>query len=108
MQYTHVYLRPDGNYDCYDVEPVVMSAEDIEKMSAAENLKKRKAELLAQKSAIDMELSEIENSLGKEVLADEPATEVPSEAIEESAPTPANETVNETVEPQGVIRRKTW
>jgi hypothetical protein len=50
------YLRTDGMYDTYEVEPKVMSSTEYEEYIRIENLKTRKAELEAELAQVNTEL----------------------------------------------------
>jgi hypothetical protein len=50
------YLRTDGMYDTYEVEPVVMSSAEYEEYIRIENLKTRKTELEAELAQVNAEL----------------------------------------------------
>lgn len=76
------YLREDGRYDLYDVEPQIISAEEFEAMKRRQELEARKQALLEELSAVDNEIANMASA--PEVKA-EPAT---ASATTEAAPAP--------------------
>ena len=59
----YAYLREDGRYDLYDVEPKTVTAAEYAQLKQCEELEARKAQLLVQRAAIDAELAEVMNKL---------------------------------------------
>ena len=53
------YKRADGNYDIYNVEPQIITAEEFAKIQERERLTKRKKELMAELEAINAKLEEV-------------------------------------------------
>lgn len=79
----HAYLRTDGMYDTFDVEPKVMSAAEYEKHVKTENLKARKFELQTEMAKIDSELKALETE--ESTATPVPATTTEVTTIEPSA-----------------------
>lgn len=53
------YKRADGNYDIYNVEPQIITAEEFAKIQERERLTKRKKELMAELESINAKLGEV-------------------------------------------------
>ena len=59
----HAYLRADGRYDLYDVEPVTVTAADYAALKKAEELEARQEQLHAERAKIDAELADVTTQL---------------------------------------------
>lgn len=69
----YAYLREDGRYDTYDVEPTVITAEEYAVIKKREELQAREAQLLVQRASIDAEIADVRNKLASTA---EPAGDV--------------------------------
>ena len=68
------YKRADGNYDVYNVEPQIITAEEFAKIQEHEKLTKRKKELMAELEAINTKLGEVPLKESAAVVEQEPPT----------------------------------
>lgn len=59
----HAYLRPDGRYDLYDVEPVIVTAAEYATLKKVEELKARQEQLRISRDKIDAELATVATEL---------------------------------------------
>ena len=73
----HAYLRADGQYDLYDVEPKTITAAEYATMKKREELMARQEQLLVSRNKIDAELATVTNQI--KALTN-PSAE-PSEAV---------------------------
>ena len=73
----YAYLREDGRYDLFDVEPKTVTAAEYADMKKREELEARKEQLLVERAAIDAELAKVASQLsGLSTTAAEPAAEL--------------------------------
>ena len=93
----YAYLRKDGLYDVYSVEPKVITAEEYAKLQRVKELEARKTQLLTIKANADAELSKVTDEL-------EALTKTSAESAEPA--TLATTTVNEPAAAEAPARRK--
>lgn len=96
------YLRKDGNYDLYTVQPQVISKEQYDALKRQQEqkcseLRQKETDLEAQQAAISAQIAQV-----KAELQQYSGDELP--AIAE----PAISEAHQPTDNSGVIRRKSW
>lgn len=75
----YAYLRKDGRYDTFDVEPKIITADEYMKLQKLKELEARKEQLLTARTNVDAEIAkvtgEIEKLKGLSVSPAEPSAE---------------------------------
>ena len=61
--FAHAYLRSDGQFDLYTVEPVTITAAEYEALQKREKLEARQKELRESRVKIDEELATVTSQL---------------------------------------------
>ena len=59
----YAYLRTDGRYDVYDVEPKIVTAAEYAKIKKRESLTAQREQLMASRSEIDAKIADTNKQL---------------------------------------------
>lgn len=85
----YAYLRADGRYDLYDVEPKTVTAAEYASLKKREELQARYEQLLISRSKVDAEIASVKNQLA---ALDKPS----AESTEAASAAPASNTPTES------------
>ena len=78
----HAYLRADGRYDMYDVEPKIVTAAEYAAMKKREELRAQKERLMIARNEIDAQLAEVDKQLDTLVVPSTESVEAASVAVD--------------------------
>ena len=73
----HAYLRTDGRYDTYDVEPKIISAAEYANLKKCEELHARREQALVSRTKLDLEIADLD----KQLAALTPTSAEPAEPV---------------------------
>lgn len=74
----YAYLRADGRYDLYDVEPKTVTAQEYAALKKREELQARFEQLLVSRNKLDVEIADVKKQLAALPTLSAESVETPS------------------------------